>query len=340
MRDYCTTTAAGMGSLPHRMEDICGPGSIDRVLAQTNLPFDIVEDRTLRMPLESMVSLFQNAGDISDDPFFGLNVGLSTDADIFGPWFGYVTDARSLRSGLKRLAWALPLFQNGPTITLYEGDRLAAFSYFIPHFSDVDSRHHVDHALPIMLTVLRRFLGEDWLPKRIKFPYPDPGLRQRLEDRLAVDVQFDQPTLSMVFDKSDLDMPPRPECMRGEAYCCDDLRARLGQMASNLDLALEANIILEMAYCVPTVDAVAARMKLSTRSLQRRLMAQGVSFRDKLMQVRHERALGLLRDTNLDVSDIAHRLGYMESSNFTRAFKTWAGQSPSQMRQVMRRHAC
>jgi AraC-like DNA-binding protein len=40
----------------------------------------------------------------------------------------------------------------------------------------------------------------------------------------------------------------------------------------------------------------------------------------------------LLRDTALDVSQIAEMLDYAEASTFTRAFRRWSGSTPSAWR--------
>ena len=83
----------------------------------------------------------------------------------------------------------------------------------------------------------------------------------------------------------------------------------------------------------PDIDMVAETMSMSRRTLQRRLAASGFSYSDLVSQVRLENAARFLADTGMPVTQIAVSLGYTDSSNFTRAFRTRTGLSPSEYRE-------
>jgi AraC-like DNA-binding protein len=51
-----------------------------------------------------------------------------------------------------------------------------------------------------------------------------------------------------------------------------------------------------------------------------------------LGSLRQQRALALLEDTSLSMSEIAERLGFSDLSSFSQAFKRWFGVSPSHRR--------
>ena len=69
---------------------------------------------------------------------------------------------------------------------------------------------------------------------------------------------------------------------------------------------------------------------METRSLQRRLADQGMTFQGLLDETRRHLAEAYLRDERLDLAEIALLLGYSEQSAFTRAFRTWTGLPPAQ----------
>jgi AraC-like DNA-binding protein len=81
-----------------------------------------------------------------------------------------------------------------------------------------------------------------------------------------------------------------------------------------------------------SLDEVARRLHLSTRTLKRRLAIQGTSFSGVLDEVRQQRALLLLEDRRLALAEVADRLGYSDAANFTRAFRRWTGQTPAAFR--------
>ncbi|AXQ31713.1 AraC family transcriptional regulator [Solimonas sp. K1W22B-7] len=76
----------------------------------------------------------------------------------------------------------------------------------------------------------------------------------------------------------------------------------------------------------------AAALRLSTRTLHRRLEEEGTAFRAELDRVRRRIAETLLRDPRVTLADIAFLLGYTEQSTFQQAFKRWTGKTPGQYR--------
>ena len=74
-------------------------------------------------------------------------------------------------------------------------------------------------------------------------------------------------------------------------------------------------------------------MNMSTRTLQRRLQEEGVSFQQLLERTRRELALQYLGQPQLTLFEIACMLGFADPSNFFRAFKRWFGLPPGQYRE-------
>ncbi|AXQ31535.1 AraC family transcriptional regulator [Solimonas sp. K1W22B-7] len=87
----------------------------------------------------------------------------------------------------------------------------------------------------------------------------------------------------------------------------------------------------------PGLDEVAERLCTSSRTLKRRLQQQGANFQQLLDEVRHREAVRLLENPTLSVEEIANRVGYSSSANFTRAFRKWVGNTPGAFRTEMRR---
>lgn len=79
---------------------------------------------------------------------------------------------------------------------------------------------------------------------------------------------------------------------------------------------------------------VAAReFYISPRTFVRRLSSFGLSYKNIADDVRKEHAVDFLEKTDLKVSEIAQRLGYANSSNFSKAFKNWTGLPPKEYRE-------
>lgn len=82
----------------------------------------------------------------------------------------------------------------------------------------------------------------------------------------------------------------------------------------------------------PGLAALAAARHVSPRTLMRQLREAGTSYQSLVDEVRAELALEYLRDTRLPLAIIAERLGFSDTSNFSRAFRSWFGRSPGSCR--------
>jgi AraC-like DNA-binding protein len=84
-----------------------------------------------------------------------------------------------------------------------------------------------------------------------------------------------------------------------------------------------------------TVSDCADLVGMRERTLQRRLAEHETSFGELLDQIRFDAAKQLLRDESISVSNICYELGYENPANFTRAFRRWAGVTPSRHRKLL-----
>ena len=80
-------------------------------------------------------------------------------------------------------------------------------------------------------------------------------------------------------------------------------------------------------------DAACRILKISRRTLQRRLKAERTSFQAVLNEVRAELAVRYLRDERLKALEVAMLLGYSSISSFTTAFKSWYDMPPAEYRE-------
>jgi len=105
-------------------------------------------------------------------------------------------------------------------------------------------------------------------------------------------------------------------------YAQDNYAAQLKRMLAELMAEGEAN-----------ADAACRALKLSRRTLQRRLKAEKTSFQKVLQEVRAELAISYLKDDRLKALEVAMLLGYSSISSFTTAFKSWYDLPPAEYRQ-------
>jgi AraC-like DNA-binding protein len=76
----------------------------------------------------------------------------------------------------------------------------------------------------------------------------------------------------------------------------------------------------------------AARLGLSTRTVIRRLRAQGISYQELVDAALQAQARVLLRQLDLPLAEVARRLGQRSPSNLSRLCRRWFGVPPSELR--------
>lgn len=86
-----------------------------------------------------------------------------------------------------------------------------------------------------------------------------------------------------------------------------------------------------------TMSAVARKLALSPRTLQRHVEAEGTSYQLILNEMREALARHYLTTTELPAAEIAFLLGFEEPNSFYRAFRTWTGTTPERVRQTLSR---
>ncbi|MBO9646817.1 MAG: AraC family transcriptional regulator [Pseudacidovorax sp.] len=81
-----------------------------------------------------------------------------------------------------------------------------------------------------------------------------------------------------------------------------------------------------------TAEGLAALLHISSRTLHRQLLAEGLSLQGLKDEVRRQQAIELLQRTARPVKQVALAVGFRNEKSFSRAFREWTGQSPGAFR--------
>lgn len=146
----------------------------------------------------------------------------------------------------------------------------------------------------------------------------------------GVSLKFGAPFFGFVFEAAGAEAP-----MPGaDASLHMLLRARadaiLTELTSSHSLASVVRRVLLEA--IPTgdasVEAVARTLRMSRRTMTRRLERERTTFQAELDTARRQLALDHLRQGKAPLTEIAFLSGFSHVESFHRAFKRWTGQTP------------
>ncbi len=170
---------------------------------------------------------------------------------------------------------------------------------------------------------------------RVWFATPRPNSLERLVATFGeVPFSFEQSTNGFAVAAQALETKVTGGDPALNAFLEDHANAALASRPKQDDLIDKLRHALREALGQgePHIERLAMRLNLSARTLQRRLAELQTSFQQVLDEVRFDLARAYLRDVRLDVSQVAYLLGYSELRAFDRAFRRWAGQSPTEWR--------
>ncbi|SFV32343.1 Helix-turn-helix domain-containing protein [Hyphomicrobium facile] len=325
------TRASSLGPIATFME--CQGGSIARVLRKVDLPFAILEQRELIVPLREQFRLLEKAARDTGDAFFGARLGRavkSQDLSAFGAW---VCKAETLGQAMMRAHAGLNvMLQTSTVLTVSRhGSRIRWSIEFVE--PETEGRHHNEFlALGYAIDIVRGYAGPRWRPSVVMTALPLGSPRAPLEDIFGANVSHGHAVPAIEFDASLLG---NTIYSGGSVSDECDVRSEPPVPRQSDVLATTAAVTeLALHEGYPRIDWVAAKLGTTSRSLQRRLSAHGTSFIELVDDLLSRNAKRLLLESETAVTDIALRLGYSDPAHFTRAFRRWTGLSPSAYRQA------
>jgi len=116
-----------------------------------------------------------------------------------------------------------------------------------------------------------------------------------------------------------------------------ELRRRLADLEDSATVRdrVSAALLETLPSGQTSMEAVAKKLAVSKRTLQRRLQGEETTFAKVLNETRTKLAHHYLQKTALTCSEISFLVGYEEPSSFFRAFHEWTGETPEAARQRM-----
>jgi AraC-like DNA-binding protein len=312
-------------------------------LVRAALPYDdLLRTVGLSFPVEAPISaetygaLWLAITNRMGDEFFGLG-GRTMIPGTFTLIGHSVLHAGSLRRALPRALRFL-----GVTIVDPHGELVVAdgMAQIVLRDAGPARSAFAYRTLWIMLHGLACWLIGRRIPLRLvdfRCPEPSRGADHRLF--FGAPVRFDQEVSRLAFDETFLDLP----IARSEKALKQFLRGAPANILvrHRYDAGLAANVRARLRRQKPgdwpTLEQMAASLRLPGSTLRRRLAQEGQSYAVIKEELRRDRAVTLLLSTEKTVGEVALELGFAEPSAFYRAFRKWTAKSPGAFQRDARR---
>lgn len=169
--------------------------------------------------------------------------------------------------------------------------------------------------------------------QKVAFPFPAPEYAAIARDIFGCKVSYRQTWAGLSSSRDVIDVPTKLADAAAFQEAAQVCQRELDRLVANETLGARVRrLLLEKQRGFPTLAVTARMLHMTSRTLHRRLVAEGTSYRAQLEAVRHTLAVEHVKSGRFSMDEIAYRLGYTDLANFRRAFKRWESLPPSRFK--------
>ncbi len=317
-------------TLARKLEELGVPPA--DVLRHAGLPSGLFDQEKILVTTEELFALYRGLSEASADPAIGLKLGTEQRVERYDAIAIAAVSARSFRDALQRLARYKQLVCPEALHVRERGDESRVqFQWLLAQ--ETEPPVLVDLCFAWVVGIARRGTGGLIHPKRLELRGAT-GSREMYEDHFGCPARFEARENAIVFAKADLDRPFLTHNAELFSMLAPQLEAELAQAQASKAIGEQVKGILKplLAGRRPGIEDVARELRLSARTLQRRLAEDGATFQQLMQEARRELARHYLQHSALELNETAYLVGYEDAHSFFRAFHGWEGSSPGEWR--------
>ena len=302
------------------------------ILKATGVHREMVDDPETRLTLEQVEAVWKTAFRLCHDPCLALHAAESVQFGSYGAVDFICQSAPTVGEAIQRLCSYYPLINNCVILAAEKGEYECAL-YLGSHVGELFSPM-IDFVLATIVLHTRRCWRTDWVPGHVEFPYPEPDEVGEYKRIFRCSLEFGRPAAKLVIPRALWERPLPASDPALLSVLEEQAKTLLALHPPPRDTEAGVRILLgsKLRDGESRLQSVAEQLGYSPRNLQRHLKAIGRSFSQVLDELRAQTAKYYLRDPEVPIGEIAGKIGYLEASSFTRAFKRWTGSTPREYR--------
>lgn len=315
----------------------------DRVLDGTGLDTSDLANPFTLTSSHQFLTAARHAVRLHPGLALGLRMGERLRASSYGMYGYALLCAESMRQAFDTAVQFHQLANPTMPITWTECDGQA--SWLFPRLEDLPwlegdealYRFLLELQFVIHVTFIKDVMGAWCVPARADLIVPVPAHAAELATMLSCVPTFGQAINRLSYPAVWLVRAPQLANPITAAQVSEHCAKLLEDCAGPTGIA--RRVVQELTRSpgrFPDIEDVAGRLCMTSRTLRRKLEAEGTSYSALLVSVRKALALDYLGTTSLSTEGIASTLGFSDAVGFRHAFKRWTGMTPSEYRRSPR----
>ena len=312
---------------------------VEALTAEFGLDTSAVGAAEVDIDFATRAQLFRVVGERLNDPEIGVSLAMAVAIGRNLDPGEFALRSPDLRTAAEMLMRASGLRSPLTRFAVAEHETAAVVTHWV--HGDIDPGPEVgDFVIAYMVRVARLVTGKEFPLRYAWFMRSQPVSSKKMEALLGTrDLRYGCRDRGICFDASLLrtrgPSAPVGAAPPGEASTGWGTLPPTAP-APSVPVATRARAIIAARETVPSEDELAKSLRMSVRTLRRRLAAENTSFRYLREETLMRRAHRLLTHSHESVEQIAQSLGYKYATNLSRAFRRAYGLSPAQVRLATR----
>jgi AraC-like DNA-binding protein len=305
------------------------------LMVKAGITWRQVEKEDVSLPAEGQIRLVELIAEALQDDLLGFHLACDADLREIGLLYYVLNSSDLLGDALRRAERYCAIINEGVRLRVLEGKELGlTIKIKYAGIERLSDRHQIEAWVTFVVRICRQITNRQLLPCIVSFVHQREGGCPEMDAFMGREVSFGADADEVIFPGAAERMPilgADPYLNRLLVKFCEEARSHRAA-TSTFRIGVENEIAPLLPHGKARAPEVARRLGLSTRTLTRRLAAEGLTFSTVLDRLRADLARRYLEDGDLPISKIAWMLGYREVSAFTHAHKRWTGRTPREAR--------
>ncbi|MFT6325996.1 MAG: AraC-like DNA-binding protein [Crocinitomicaceae bacterium] len=293
---------------------------------------DFIDQPDGRVDVALMTQFWQAVATKTQNPAFGLSVAKYVQPMHFRALGMLMLTDTNLESAITKLGQYSELVSNSVTTCIEYTPELIGLCF--DHIANVQIHPMATDSFFATITTLCKQMGaNNDLVSHVQLKRPQPKYTSKWHHCFNASVEFSAPRDCLWIKRKELTnattMGDKKLAAFNESVVVDYIT---DMNTSQISIKVKNIITISLENGEPNLESIAKQLNMSERSLRRRLREEDITYRQVLKNTRMELASYYLTNTQLPITQISYKLGFTDTSNFSRAFTRWFNQTPSLFR--------
>lgn len=264
----------------------------------------------------------------TNDPLLGLHLGEHINPTIHG-MLGYLMQScRTVYESTMKLCQynelLTPAMRFSVELSSSEFSILYQPSASWQNIDPEGARQSIEIGMSGALAITKTVTGKKVYPTKIDLAFP-PRAVSEYERVFKSVINFNRKENRLFFSRDVALLPILTYDKSLFDFFDKTLENMLKSLGSNelLSDRIKRLILSEFKGETPNIEIIAARLNITTRSLQRKLKEDKTNYREVITEIKKHLAQNMM-NADFRMGEVAEVLGYADSSAFRKAFKKWS----------------